>query len=152
MQDSVREQVIQLLARRVEAIKVENGYEFDATIQRAVLDIDPTSFPVVVIWDGAEDSVQEDFQSSRQTMRVRVELMDDLGGDNPSIYGNKLLRDGRRAVEVYGDELTDLVESVRYAAGEIVYPDAGKTYIVASLTYEVTYSTAKGDPTSRPFI
>jgi len=152
MQDSVREQVIQALVRRVEAIQTANGYGIDATVQRAVLDIDPASFPAAVIWDGAEDASPDDFQVSRQTMRVRVELIDDLAGSNPSVIGNQLLRDGRRAVEVYGDELTDLAESVRYTSGDIVYPDAGKTYIVASLTYVIVYSTAKGDPTSRPFI
>jgi len=152
MQESVRELIVQFLAARLEKIQTANGFSVDATVQRAQLDVDPAGLPAAVIWDADETADREDFGGSRVTLPVRVELIGEPGTDNPSVYGNRLLRDLRMAVEVYGDELAKLAESVVYSRGEIVYPEAGKTVVAVSVVFTIVYLTAKGDPTSRPFV
>src|SRR5512143_4159018 len=137
MSDPIREQILQAVAARVAAV-TGAGYSVDlgSRVYRARRSFTPDELPAAAVWDG-DESAADGYGITEQTMEVSVELHA-VASEDPSPQANRLLADGRKAMETYDSALQTLVSRIAYAGGGPTYPAEGSAVLSVRLRYQCT--------------
>lgn len=150
MSDPIREKILQAVAARVAVINgVGYSVNLGSRIYRARRSFTVDELPAAAIWDGDEAASDDCYGITEQIMEVSVELHAAVS-EEPSPQANRLLVDGRKAMETYDSALQALVSRVAYAGGGPTYPAEGSAILSVRLRYQITYATVRGDPYTSP--
>lgn len=154
MSKSIRYQIIAAIASGLSSVRKSNGYNTDCgiTVKKVQKNIDIKKVPAFNIWPGVEISKKINGKN-KTTMPVRVEGF--VAFTNNSLtdacdVSEDILSDIKKRMESQEEDITSgLADHVEYAQGGVdEYPDAGDTVAGVSATYNITYKTKIGDPST----
>lgn len=151
---SIREQIMEIIGKRLAAIRTDSGYNSDAgrTITYGRLDSPtPDEVPCINYWDGNADRADAWGPDSR-AVTVTVELYDQIGDAILPQLANRMLADVETAIlqDVgTGDVdpwLLDLIQRIQFVSSvPLLLPGAPNLGGVV-VEYEVIYRQALGKP------
>jgi len=134
MADSIREQVVQAFAGRINAARAE---QLDSEQE----------LPARVIWDPSESA--ERLQFGKYEMTVTVNVAEMAERDllvNSSVQGNAMLASILDDALNQDPTLGDLCKQINYSDSQIDSPDSGQTTMIVLVTFDIVYRTSNKSP------
>lgn len=151
--DSIREQIIQAIFARLETITTANGYNVSVAdnANRAKKNYDEYELPALTLWAGQEVN-ERLFNVNERKMVIDIESLKLLENETltDDAITNQMIADIQKCMGTYSATVSDLIDGMNETNTEPIYPDDGSSIISVRVTYEVAYSTVKGDPYSQP--
>lgn len=147
MPDSKREQIIQAIETRLQAITTANLYNFNigTNVFRVRQSFNDSELPVVTIWD-IEETSEYKYHKNTTTLDLKVSMHTLFGTVNPSVQANKMLADLIQAMTDADTSLGGLADGIEYTGSDIAYPEDGALSVSVEASFNVKYTTVKGDP------
>ena len=134
MADSIREQVVQAFANRINAARA------------AQLDSEQ-ELPARVIWDPSESAERLQFGKYEMTLSVNVaEMAKREPLVNSSVQGNTMLAAILDDALNQDPTLGDLCKQINYTDSQIDSPDSGQTTMIVLVTFDIVYRTSNTNP------
>ncbi len=155
--DSIRWLAIQSIVNRVRTIgpASPDAYNFDfsgAKTYLATKKIGSTVASYADIWPLGEVAEKTKYGKYVNKMTLHIEAAAIFGSDDQAEIGNQLLADLIRSLTdpAWPESLSPrYIDSVRYVGNTDDYADAGQIRTGVTAIFEVTYTTALGDPYSQ---
>jgi hypothetical protein len=170
---TIREQIIERIIAELERITPTNGYHNNIGIghvyrQESV--IEKNSIPAVSVWEMSESRERNKYGGTVRVLIIKVEAIVQVNSNKqPATVSNELLADIETALIIGGEgsNLDELIDDIQDIAAEIalmpaedneLYPELSNSTpdIVplpierklagASIDFEISYTTAWGDP------
>lgn len=140
--DTIREQVVKAIVARLDGLT-------EGDILRREQYEDEDEF--VCVWDGEHQTEKTKYGTSHHTMQVVVEYLRNDAAQPYSAAANAMYGDVLKAVYTDATNTPDptfggLAISMIETGTLILTPDAGMKIIGCSVTLEVVFETANGDP------
>ncbi len=170
---TIREQIIERIITELENITPANGYHNNIGIghvyrQESV--IEKNLIPAVSVWEMSESRQRNKYGGTVRVLIVKVEAIVQVNGNKQAAtVSNELLADMETALIIGGEKanLEELIDDIQDIAAEIalmpvdneLYPELSNIPDIvplpidrqlagASIDFEITYTTAWGDPYS----
>lgn len=154
MADSIREKIIQAIVTRAGQIRVASGYNTDVgeSAIRATRYSSPGTTQQVVVIPRAETSEKTRFKKMTHTFPVDLHAFVEMtpGADNASQESEAVYADLVAAMTSQSSPVSSLFDSITHTGGGGVELVDNETKLAgATATFEITYTTAIGDPTAQ---
>jgi len=169
---TIREQIIKRIIAELENITPTNGYHNNigiGQVYRQESVIEKNSIPAVSVWEMSESRERNKYGGTVRVLIIKVEAIVQVNGNKQAAtVSNELLADIETALIMGGHtaNLDELIDDIQDIAAEIalmpadneLYPELSNSRpdIVplpierklagASIDFEITYTTAWGDP------
>ncbi|MCD1631350.1 hypothetical protein [Marinobacter shengliensis] len=134
MPDSIREQIVQAFADRLDA---ERGQQLDSNEQ----------LPARVLWDPTETAEKLKYRKYEVTLTVNVGEMAKRNLEiNSSVQGNQMLAALLNDALSEDTTLGGLCKDISYTDSVLDSPDPGQGEMIILVTFQITYQTSNTSP------
>lgn len=134
MPDSIREQIVQAFADRLNA---ERGQQLDSQEE----------LPARVLWDPTETAEKLKYRKYEVTLTVNVgEMAKRDFTINPSVQGNQMLAALLNDALSEDSSLGGLCKDISYTDSVLDSPDPGQSEMIILVTFQITYQTSNTSP------
>lgn len=134
MPDSIREQIVQAFADRLNA---ERGQQLDSQEE----------LPARVLWDPTETAEKTKYRKYEVTLTVNVgEMARRDFTINPSVQGNQMLAALLNDALSEDSSLGGLCKDISYTDSVLDSPDPGQSEMIILVTFQITYQTSNTSP------
>ncbi|MFB2703558.1 hypothetical protein [Marinobacter shengliensis] len=134
MPDSIREQIVQAFADRLNA---ERGQQLDSQEE----------LPARVLWDPTETAEKTKYRKYEVTLTVNVgEMAKRDFNVNPSVQGNQMLAALLNDALSEDSSLGGLCKDISYTDSVLDSPDPGQSEMIILVTFQITYQTSNTSP------
>ncbi|MCU7836531.1 MAG: hypothetical protein KZQ83_14940 [gamma proteobacterium symbiont of Taylorina sp.] len=151
--DSIREQIIQAIFVRLETITTANGYNVSVAdnANRAKAVLDEEDLPALSLWAGTETTTSEYGADERKMVidiNTAMQVEDETISDDAMT--NQMIADIQKCMGTHDTDVYNLIDGMKETNTEPIYRDTDSKILSVLVTYEITYTTVKGDPYSKP--
>ncbi len=169
---TIREQIIERIIAELESITPANGYHNNiglGHVYRQESVIEKNTIPAVSVWEISESRERNKYGGTVRVLIVKVEAIVQVNGNKqPATVSNELLADIETALIMGGEaaNLDELIDDIQDIAAEIALMPADndlspelshstpdivplpieRKLAGASIDFEISYTTAWGDP------
>ncbi|WP_138436333.1 hypothetical protein [Marinobacter shengliensis] len=134
MPDSIREQIVQAFADRLNA---ERGQQLDSQEE----------LPARVLWDPTETAEKLKYRKYEVTLTVNVgEMAKRDFSINSSVQGNQMLAALLNDALSEDSTLGGLCKDISYTDSVLDSPDPGQSEMIILVTFQITYQTSNTSP------
>ncbi|HCA36845.1 hypothetical protein KZZ05_08615 [Marinobacter adhaerens] len=134
MPDSIREQVVQAFADRLNA---KRGEQLDSE----------QDLPARVIWDPSETAEKLKYRKYEMTLTLNVGEMAKVDTTiNSSVQGNQMLAGLLNDALASDQTLGGLCKHISYTDSVLDSPDPGQNEMIILVTFQIVYETSNTSP------
>lgn len=152
--DSIREQIIQTIFARLKTITTANGYNISVAdnANRAKRVLDQEELPALSLWPGTEITASE-YGADERKMVIDINTAMEVDEDetlSDDAITNQMIADIQKCMGTHDVGVYNLIDGMKETNTEPIYRDTDSKILSVLVTYEITYSTKRGDPYSQP--
>jgi len=139
MTNTIREQIIQAFAARAQSLS-------DLPVERALRSIGETNEKFISIWDGEDQALEAGYGIQKMQFPIVLECVYKAGPLNPSVAANALMGNVIKTIFTGSHTFSNLASAMNLASAAPSYPMDGSDYSTVFVTFNIIYTTKKGDP------
>lgn len=141
MADTVREQIITAFATRAQSLSTK-------PVQRVLRSSDeiPANTRFITIWDGDDEALEAGYGIQKMQFPIALECVFPHGNVNPSIAANAVIGEIIKTIYTGSQTFSNLATAMNLASCQPIYPQDGGKNTAVLVTFNIIYTTKKGDP------
>lgn len=144
MTNTIRERIITAFTARAEPLSNQPV----ARVRRSSTDIKD---PFVTIWDGADNAQPSAYSTQKMAMAIDLEyVFRPHVAINASVAANAAIGVVIAAMMSGDTSLGGLADNLQLQAVSPVYPQDGSDIVAIQFSFEIMYTTKRGDPYTQP--
>lgn len=134
MPDSIREQIVQAFATRINATR---AMQLDGN----------SELPARAVWDPSESAERLQYGKLRVTLELNVGFMDNVDrAENPSKQGNAMLAELLEDALNNDPTMGGLTSQINYSDSVIDFPEPGQSEIAVLAVFQIVYEIDSTSP------
>lgn len=143
--DTIREQIIKQIMTVTSSLST-------LPVERARRSITETNNRFVSVWDGDDETVEQQYDQQVLEFPIAIECIWKAGRDNPSESANALMGQVVSIIMALNSNTTfsQLVNSLKHVSSSPSYPADGSGYTSLVVGFIVNYTIIEGDPYTQP--
>ena len=155
MQESIREQYMQLLKAQLGTLRQENEYDTDVgrKVFRGAFAFDESDIPFITLVDGSA-AITHQYDELTKNVNVQIVGWDVLPGnsriefENASAHLNKISQDMQRCLFQVDYIVDGQSSALNFTDIEFGYPLEGNRFVMCEFTVQMSFTEQLRDPSS----